>query len=95
MAKVLQRTAGVDAGAALAAAQAEPDNVEAQTLAADLDLVMGRVDEAFQRLIALVTRTAGDERNAAREHLLALFGAVGNEDPRVLSGRRALASALF
>ena len=95
MAKVLQRTAGVDADAALAAAEAEPDNVEAQTLAADLDLVMGRVDEAFQRLIALVTRAAGDERNAAREHLIGLFGAVGNEDPRVLSGRRALASALF
>ena len=26
---------------------------------------------------------------------LALFGAVGNDDPRVLAGRRNLASALF
>ena len=43
----------------------------------------------------LVRRTAGDERNQAREHLLGLFAAVGNDDPRVLKGRQALASALF
>ena len=38
---------------------------------------------------------AGDERNQAREHLLGLFAAVGNDDPRVLRGRQNLASALF
>lgn len=95
MAKVLQRTAGVDDAAARAAADAAPDDVEAQTLVADLDLLAGRVDDAFARLIELVRRTAGDERNAAREHLVALFGAVGNEDPRVLKGRQGLANALF
>ena len=30
-----------------------------------------------------------------RTHLIGLFEAVGNEDPRVLNARRALASALF
>ncbi|WP_278260221.1 tetratricopeptide repeat protein [Nocardioides convexus] len=40
-------------------------------------------------------RTAGKDRDRAREHLLGLFGAVGNDDPRVLKGRQALASALF
>jgi len=53
------------------------------------------VEDAFRRLIDLVARTSGDERNAAREHLIGLFGAVGNDDPRVLKGRQALASALF
>ena len=43
----------------------------------------------------LVRRTAGDDRNQAREHLLGLFAAVGNDDPRVLKGRQALANALF
>ena len=95
MAKVLQSTAGVDPAAARAAADASPDDVEAQTLAADVDLLEGDVDAAFARLVDLVRRTAGDERNAAREHLLALFAAVGNDDPRVLKGRQALASALF
>ena len=35
------------------------------------------------------------DREKARDHLLGLFAAVGNDDPRVLAGRRNLASALF
>lgn len=95
MARVLQRTAGVEAASARAAADAAPDDVAAQTLAADVDLVEGRVEEAFGRLIETVRRTADGDRNAAREHLVALFAAVGNDDDRVLKGRRDLASALF
>jgi len=95
MAKVLQRTRGVDVDQARAAAAAAPDDVEAQTMVADLDMLGGHVDDAFTRLIDLVRRTSGDERNQAREHLLGLFGAVGNDDPRVLRGRQNLASALF
>jgi putative thioredoxin len=53
------------------------------------------VDDAFDRLVDLVRRTSGEERNRAREHVLGLFGAVGNDDPRVLKGRQSLASALF
>jgi len=95
MAQVLQRTQGVDLQAARAAAAANPDDVEAQTLVADLDMLGGHVEDAFNRLVELVRRTSGGERNQAREHLIALFGAVGNDDPRVLKGRQNLASALF
>jgi putative thioredoxin len=95
MAKLLQRTKDADLVAAREAAAANPDDVAAQTLVADLDMLGGHVDDAFNRLVDLVRRTAGDERNQAREHLLALFAAVGNEDPRVLKGRQNLASALF
>ncbi len=95
MAKVLQRTATTDAPAARAAAAENPDDVGAQTLAADLDLLGGHVEDAFGRLIDLVRRTSGEERDAVRTHLLGLFAAVGNEDPRVLKGRQNLASALF
>jgi putative thioredoxin len=95
MARVLQRTKDVDAAAARAAADADPDDVGAQTLAADLDLLGGQVEDAFNRLVDVVRRTAGDDRNRAREHLLGLFAAVGNDDPRVLKGRQSLASALF
>ena len=42
-----------------------------------------------------VRRTSDADRNKAREHLIGLFAAVGNDDPRVLKGRQALASALF
>lgn len=95
MASLLKRTEGVDLNEARAAAAAAPEDVGAQTMVADLDLLGGHVDDAFNRLIELVRRTAGEERNAARTHLIALFGAVGNEDPRVLRARRDLASALF
>lgn len=95
MAKVLQRTTGADLNAARAAAAANPDDVDAQTLVADLDMLGGHVEDAFNRLVDLVRRTSGDDRDKAREHLLGLFGAVGNDDPRVLKGRQNLASALF
>lgn len=95
MAKVLQRTQGVDLNAARAAAAANPDDVDAQTMVADMDMLGGHVEDAFARLVELVRRTSGKERDLAREHLVGLFGAVGNDDPRVLKGRQALASALF
>lgn len=95
MARVLQRTRGADLTQAREAAAANPDDVDAQTLVADLDLLGGHVDDAFTRLVELVRRTSGAERDAAREHLIGLFGAVGNDDPRVLRARQALASALF
>ena len=71
------------------------DDVDAQTLVADLDMLGGHVDDAFTRLVDLVRRTSGAERDQARTHLLGLFAAVGNDDPRVLKGRQQLASALF
>jgi len=95
MAQVLQRTAGIDLNEARAAAAANPDDVSVQTMVADLDLLGGHVDDAFNRLIDLVRRTTGDDREQARTHLIALFAAVGNADDRVQRARRDLASALF
>ncbi|WP_370289912.1 co-chaperone YbbN [Nocardioides sp.] len=95
MVKVLQRTQDADLQAARAAAAAAPDDVDAQLLVADLDLVGGHVEDAFARLIGLVQRTADKERDRVRERLLEMFAAVGNDDPRVLKGRQGLASALF
>ena len=95
MATLLQRTKDTDLEAARAAADASPDDVAAQTLVADLDMLGGRVEDAFDRLVDVVRRTEGDDRNQAREHLLGLFAAVGNDDPRVLKGRQSLANALF
>jgi putative thioredoxin len=95
MAKVLQRTKDVDAAAVRADAAANRDDVDAQTLCADLDMLGGHVEDAFNRLIEVVRRTSGAERDLVRTHLIGLFAAVGNDDPRVLKGRAALASALF
>ena len=94
-AELMRRTQGVDLNTARGAAAAAPDDVEANLLVADLDLLGGHVDDAFQRLIDLVRRTSGDERDRVRLHLIELFAVVGNDDPRVIQGRRQLASALF
>lgn len=94
-AQLMQRTQGAELEAARSAAAAAPDDVDAQVLVADLDLLGGHVDDAFQRLLDLVRRASGEERDRARVHLIQLFAVVGNDDPRVLKARQNLASALF
>jgi putative thioredoxin len=94
-AQLLKRTADVDTVAARAAAADHPDDLEAQILVADLDLLGGHVDDAFGRLIDVVRRTRDDDRDAARKHLIELFNVVGDADPRVGKARSMLASALF
>jgi len=94
-AKLMQRTAAADLNAARAAGAANPDDVEAQLLVADLDLLGGHVDDAFNRIVELVRRTTGAERDRSRLHLIELFSVVGGDDARVLRARQNLASALF
>jgi len=94
-ARLMKRTSGVDLNAARQAAADAPDDVDAQVMVADLDLLGGHVEDAFLRLIELVRRTSGDDRDRARVHLIEMFAVVGNDDPRVLKGRQSLANALF
>ena len=93
--RLMQRTAGVDPAAARAAAAADPADVEAAIVVADLDVLGGHVEDAFSRLLDLVRTSSGDERDRARTHLLELFSVVGSSDERVRKGRTALMSALF
>ena len=93
--KLLQRTADADAQAARAAAAAAPQDVDAQILVADIDLLGGHVEDAFARLVDTVRQTSGAERDRARAHLVELFDVVGTNDPRVASARLALANAVF
>ena len=80
---------------ALAAAEAAPDDVAAQTRAADFLLGTGNIEAAFDHLLGVVRRTAGEDRDQARKHLVELFAVVGDEDPRVGAARRQLTLALF
>jgi len=80
---------------ALAAADAAPGDVAAQARAADFLLGTGNVEAAFDRLLDVVARTAGEDRDLARTHLVELFAVVGNDDPRVGAARRRLTAALF
>jgi putative thioredoxin len=46
-------------------------------------------------LLDVVRRTAGEDRDQARTHLVNLFTIVGDQDPRVGDARRKLTTALF
>ena len=94
-AALLQRSADADPQAVLARAEAAPDDVTAQTAAADAEILSERIDAAIERLVSYVRRSSGDDRDAARVHLLELFDALDPEDPRIVTGRRALSNALF
>jgi putative thioredoxin len=86
---------GVNPGAAIEAAAKAPDDLAAQSLAADVEVASGRADQAYARLVDFVRRAPGDEREKARAHLVSLFTIAGPDDPAVAAARRALASALF
>ncbi|MEV4480435.1 tetratricopeptide repeat protein [Micromonospora coxensis] len=90
-----RRVAGADPQAALTAAAQAPDDVAAQLLAADIEVLSGMAEQAYARLVGLVRRTAGEDREKVRQHLVSLFTIAGPDDPAVASARRALASALF
>jgi putative thioredoxin len=90
-----RRVTGADAAATMAAAAADPDDIAAHQLAADIEVLSGQAPEAYARLVALVKRTSGEERDAVRQHLLSLFNVAGPDDPAVADARRALARALF
>ncbi|MDQ1605114.1 MAG: putative thioredoxin [Actinomycetota bacterium] len=92
--ELLRRTQDLDPASTRAKADAAPDDVQAQTDAADLDLLEGLVDEAFARLVDLVRRSSGEDRDRARTHLVGLLELVGPDD-RVARARTALANALF
>jgi putative thioredoxin len=94
-AQLLQRAAHLQPEQVLAAAQSRPDDVAAQTAAADVEVLSDEIQSAIDRLVGLVRRTAAEERDAVREHLLALFSVLDPDDPRIIAGRKALTSALF
>ncbi|WP_433264404.1 co-chaperone YbbN [Actinosynnema sp. CS-041913] len=77
------------------AANANPEDVDAQLAAADVELAGQDVDAAFKRLIDTVRRVFGDDRDKVREHLVGLFELFPPDDERVAKARRNLASALF
>jgi putative thioredoxin len=88
------RAARLDPQSTLAAANGS-DDLDSQLAAADVEMISGQADAAFTRLIGLVKRLSGDERNQARVRLLELFETLGNADERVLKARRDLMTALF
>ncbi|EOM78301.1 co-chaperone YbbN [Rhodococcus rhodnii] len=90
----LTRVQDVDPDA-IAVADAAPDDLDAQFVAADVELVSQAPEAAFDRLVAAVRRTTGDDRTRVRTRLLELFELFDPAEPVVIAARRKLASALY
>ncbi|MGI9161373.1 MAG: co-chaperone YbbN [Mycobacterium sp.] len=80
---------------AVGTADAAPDDIDAAFSAADVQILNQDVAAAFDRLTALVRRTAGDDRTKVRTRLIELFELFDPADPDVIAGRRNLANALY
>jgi len=91
---LLARTSMLDPQQVLAAATDSKD-VQAQLDAADVELMTGQADAAFNRLLNLIRTRAGAEKDQARLRLLELFETLDGADERVLKARRSLMAALF
>ncbi len=93
-ARFAERAEGVDP-AVIAKADAAVDDVDAQLAAADAQVALQQVDEAFARLVNTVRRVFGEDRDRVRQHLVGLFELFPADDPRVAAARRNLAAALY
>jgi putative thioredoxin len=76
-------------------ADTSPEDIDAQLAAADVELAGQLVEKAFGRLLGVIRRTSGTDRDRARTHLVELFGLFAPDDPLVAKARRDLASALY
>lgn len=93
--QLLIRTEGLDLKVVIDESTKNPGDISLQLKAADVEIVNGGVEAAFTRLLHAVRATAGDDRAKVKDHLLKLFALVDPNDPRLVSARKELASALF
>jgi len=77
------------------AAEAEPDNMDAQMAYAEGAFAAGQRDEAADTLLTMIENDREWNDGAARAKLLQIFEAVGLEDEWVVATRRRLSRLLF
>ena len=92
---LIRRVTAYDQAQARRDAAERPGDVEAQARVADIEIANGRIEEAFNRLLGVVRRTSGEERDQARVHLVGLFELLPPNDPQVRKARSALSALLF
>lgn len=93
--RTLARMDGQDPEALLAAADANPADLDKALAAADAALALGDLEGSLARVLGAVGSHTGPEREQARVRALELFDVVGTGTPEVAAARRRLAALLF
>lgn len=78
-----------------AAAAAAPDDVEAQLAVADIDMIGGQIQDAFDRLLDFLAAGHKGDLEAVRQRLLEYFTIPEPTDPRLARARRRLATLMY
>ena len=92
---LMRRVSSYDPATVSREAASQPEDVDAQLRVADFEMASGDAERAFDRVLAVIKRTAGAERNTARLHLLDLFEVLPPDDERIKKARKQLTLLLF
>lgn len=92
---LLARSGSADVREVRAAAAAAPDDVEAQLAVADIDMIGGQIQDAFDRLLDFLAAGHKGDLEAVRQRLLEYFTIPEPTDPRLTRARRRLATLMY
>ena len=92
---LIRRASSYDPATVSREAAANPGDIDAQLRMADVQMASGDAEEAFDRVLGVIKRTSGEDRNRARLHLLDLFEILPPNDDRVKKARTQLTLLLF
>ncbi len=92
---LLARSGSADVRAVRAAAADRPNDVEAQLAVADVDMIGGQIQDAFDRLLDFVAAGHKADIEPVRQRLLEYFTIPEPADPRLAAARRRLATLMY
>lgn len=92
---LLARSGSADVREVRAAAASAPDDVEAQLAVADIDMIGGQIQDAFDRLLDFLAAGHKGDLEAVRQRLLEYFTIHEPTDPRLARARRRLATLMY
>ena len=92
---LLARSADADVREARAAAADHPEDVDAQMAVADIDMIGGQIQDAFDRLLDYLAAGHRDQMETVRVRLLEYFAIPDPSDERLKRARRRLATLLY
>ncbi|KAB5608194.1 tetratricopeptide repeat protein [Bifidobacterium jacchi] len=91
---LLARSANADVRTVRAQAAAQPDDVDAQLAVADIDMIGGQINDAFDRLLDYLAGHKADVE-PVRKRLLEYFAIPEPTDERLRRARRRLATLMY